>query len=315
MNKEQLNLIIPKDYSLNNPISISNISPTHPLFSMYNPKNQLFQQNTVLNYDSKFCTKIMSTFYEILTSAITGGVWRGNKNSSFTDWFFSIDVLTKDEIIDSKGVCLNEKCALLDFQIDRYLLQNCNHVFMPSPEKIRYFIFKYNIDSSKQYLDRTKQGELVQTIISTLSQETNYLLSLPFSIIHSLHNPETKSEFTSRYIGDKWDCETRFLSSGMDKMLTAPEEILTLIGLDPSHFDIAKTYLPSGMNMNGFDIAPFPILQIKDKEEYYKIWLQELKEKNVNKLKKLNLERKTRDECRGKKSKLVTRSESYSLFD
>jgi hypothetical protein len=282
------------EYLENPPIEVKNYSIKYSF--LY--RQQLLFEDKTKNYQTRKYNKISGSYYELLTSAITGGIWRGTKNSSYNSWGFYPDVVTEDSIIDSKGVCWKEKCALLDFQMHRYLLQQCNQTFMPQ-EKIRYFIFKYKIRSPSRSFEHLLESELAREVISTLAKETAFLIDIPFSVLYNLHSPDIPSSFKSRYNGDKWDNETAFLCKGLMKMLSSPEEVLESIQLNPSHFEIVKTHLPEGIAINGFDIASFPILKIEDKN--YESWLKQLKEDNAERLAQLENERKTRDEYRNRK--------------
>ncbi|VVB83169.1 Uncharacterised protein [uncultured archaeon] len=306
--KEEIGSLSLKEYLENKPLEVKNYSVKYP--ASY--KQQLLFGDDKRNYQTRKYNKISGSYYEVLTSAITGGIWRGTKNSSHSDWGFFPDVVTEDSIIDSKGVCWKEKCALLDFQIHRYLLQQCNRTFMPQ-EKIRYFIFKYRIRSPSEIFGNFREDELDEKIISTLSRETAFLIDLPFSVLYNLHNPKIPSSFKSRYDGDKWDNETAFLCKGLLKMLSSPEEVLRSVQLEPSQFDIIKTHLPEGMTINGFDITPYPILRIEDRN--YEAWLKKLKEDNAERLVQLENERKTRDEYRNNSlSKKSNWGKEKSLF-
>lgn len=289
--KEKINSLSLREYLENKPLEVKTYSAQYPV----SYKQRLLFGDDNRNYQTRRYNKISGGYYEVLTSAITGGIWRGTRNSSYGNWGFFPDVVTEDSIIDSKGVCWKEKCALLDFQIHRYLLQQCNKTFMPQ-EKIRYFIFKYKIRSPSEIFGNFREDELEEKIISTLSKETAFLIDIPFSVLYNLHNPNIRSSFKSRYNGDKWDNETAFLCKGLLKMLFSPEEVLRSVQLEPSQFEIIKTHLPKGMTINGFDIASYPILKIEDKN--YEAWLKQLKEDNAERLVQLENERKTREEYR-----------------
>jgi hypothetical protein len=282
------------DYLGAEPIGVVNREVNYLMSGLPSRQIELFEGDIKLKNNTDFYKKVVSRFYEALTHAIVGGDWRGMKNSSTIDWVFYPDVVTKDEIFDSKGVCWQEKCPLWDLQIDRYLLQQCENVFMP-PKKISYYIFKYKVDHPTKCFDKFKNETVVDDIISTLSSETGYLLALPFRVIHNLHNPEIHSKYKSRYDGERWVRETRFLSRGMKQMLISPEEVLSSINLNSSNFNIIKTNLPEGIKINGNEVASFPILRIEDKNGNYESWLQQLKEENAEKLSYLKEEKHTKD--------------------
>jgi hypothetical protein len=275
-----------KEYMESEPIEVK-----QPLIQ-FPVQSQLFR-DSISTYSQRKYNKLSSFYYELLTSAITGGEWRGNKNSSHNSWGFFPDVVTEDSIIDSKGVCGKEKCSLLDFQMHRYLLQQCNKTFMPQ-EKVRYFIFKYKLRSPSKKFKDVPDNDFVKEVISTLSNETLFLLDIPFSVLYNLHS--VSSPYTSEYHGDKWDNGAVILHTGLLKMLSSPEEVLESINLKASDFRIIKSHLPEGIIINGANLVPYPVLRIEDKN--YDEWLKKLREDNAEKLFLIEKERKTRDQYR-----------------
>jgi hypothetical protein len=282
------------DYMEGEPIQIANQEINYLMTGVPNRQIDLFEENSKPKSNTDFYKKVISRFYEALTNAIVGGEWRGMKNSSINDWVFYPDVVTKNEIFDSKGVCWHEKTPLWDLQMDRYLLQQCENTFM-SPRKINYYIYKYKIDHPTKHFDKFDNETVVDDIISTLSNETGYLLAFPFSVVYNLHNPDIPSKYKSRYEGEKWIRETRFLSSGMKQMLICPEEVLSSVNLDASHFILTKTHLPEKIRINGNEINSFPILRIEDRNGNYESWLEQIKKENAEKLIYLKEEKIAKD--------------------
>jgi hypothetical protein len=289
-----------REYLESEPIEVADFSVKHPI-----PQDSLIP-DSICSYTQRTYNQISSFYYELLASAITGGKWRGKVNSSYGSWGFFPDVVTEDSVIDSKGVCGKEKCALLDMQMDRYLLQQCRQTFMPQ-EKVRYFIFKYGIRSPSKRFSSTPDSSLATEVISALSRETLFLLDLPFSVLHSFRSNAFNSLYTSGYNGDKWDNGTVILHTGLLKMISSPEEVLEGLHLNPADFNIIKSRLPEGMSANGIEILPYPVLRIEDK--YYNEWLEKLRENNAERLDLLEKERKTRDEYRRKAPKRKLSSE------
>lgn len=283
-----------EDYMKSEPIEVKERKINYLMKGLPPRQIDLFDGNVKPKSNTDFYKKVISRFYEALTHAIVGGEWRGTKNSSANDWVFYPDVVTENEIYDSKGVCWQEKCPLWDLQTDRYLLQQCDNTFM-SPKKIYYYIYKYKIDHPTKHFDKLKNETVVGDIISTLSSETGYLLALPFSVIHNLHNPDIPSKYKSRYEGDCWVRETRFLSRGMKQMLISPEEVLSSVNLDSSHFIITKSRLPTGIKINSNEINSFPVLRVEDRNGNYESWLEQLKKENEEKLICLKNEKREKD--------------------
>ena len=274
------------EYMNSKPIKVVNKNPTYPI------QKELFKYDEDrVNYGLR--TRI-GTFYEILTSAIFGGRWLGTSNASENgNGLFQPDVLSKETIIESKSVCWKEALKIVDFQFDQYLLQQCAD-FYQSPHRIFFSIFKYNIKSPLSYFRQNKTNVL-EEMVKGLSQNTSFLLFLPFSVISSLHNSEQniseeKKLYFSRYEDQRFDTLTRLKATGMKKILLSPEEILEVYGLNPQDYKIVKTRLPGKIKMNQNEIIPFPILLIEDKN--YNKWLEKFREENKFKIKIIQSEEK-----------------------
>jgi len=275
-----------KEYMNEKPIAVVDKSPSYPI------QRDLFENLPTdrINYGYR---KRIGDFYEILTTAIFGGRWIGTRNASQRrDELFQPDVVSKDKIIESKSVCWSENLKLVDFQIDQYLLQQCDSFYQQS-SPIFFAIYKYKVKNPLVQFKQIKNNAL-EEIVKTLSEETAFMIFLPFSIISPLHNPTIHNHFNSRYENGKFDPLTRFKTSGIKKMLFSPEEVIKEYGLNPEDYLIIRTCLPEGIKMNNFLIKPFPILFIEDLD--YKAWLGRFKEENASRVESIRFdEKKKRD--------------------
>lgn len=206
--------------------------------------------------------KRIGDFYEILTAGIYGGRWVGTLNiSPEENGLFQPDVITENKIIESKSVCWKETLKLTDYQVDKYLLEQCNN----NQNKIFFAVYKYKLRNPLIYFKAFKKNVL-EKIVETLSSETAFMMFLPFSVVYNLHDPSlVNPEYKSRYENEHWDILSRFNSTGIKKMLQFPEEVLTSYNLNPKDYSIIKTRLPEGVTMNQYPVKSFPILFIEDK--------------------------------------------------
>jgi len=274
------------DYMNSQPINIVNSSPCYPI------QKELFHYvPDKINYGLR--TRI-GTFYEILTSAIFGGKWVGTSNSSNNgNGLFQPDVMSIDAIIESKSVCWKEALKLVDFQIDQYLLQQCAD-FYQNPRRIFFSIFKYNVKNPLSHFKNAK-GNHLEAMVKTLSENTSFLMFLPFSVVYALHTPrenslDEKKSYFSRYDDPRFDPLTRLKATGMRELLLSPEKVLETYGIDSKEYKIVRTRLPNGVKMNKNKITSFPILFIEDRN--YDNWLKKFKEENKEKVKLIQSEEK-----------------------
>lgn len=274
------------DYMKSKPIKVINKNPSFPI------QTELFEYSPdKVNYGLR--TRI-GTFYEILTSAIFGGRWLGTTNAANNgNGLFQPDVISKEKIIESKSVCWKEALKLVDFQMDQYLLQQCDD-FYQNPHRIFFSIFKYDVKNPLSYFQKTK-GNHLENMVKTLSENTSFLLFLPFSVVSALHNPEgeiseEKKLYYSRYEDEGFDTLTRLKATGMKELLVSPEKVLDIYGLNPEEYQIVKTRLSNGVKINQNRVKPFPILFIEDKD--YDSWLEKFREENKFKVEIIRREEK-----------------------
>jgi hypothetical protein len=257
------------------PIKVVDKNPSYPI------QSELFDYSPdKINYG--FRTRI-GIFYEILTSAIFGGRWLGTTNASNNgNGLFQPDVMSKDTIIESKSVCWKEALKLVDFQMDQYLLQQCEN-FYQNPRRIFFSIFKYDVPHPLSYF-KNAEGNHLEAMVKSLSENTSFLLFLPFSVVSTLHNPKLNqgNGYFSKYGDPNFDPLTRLKATGMKDLLVSPEKVLDIYGLNQDDYKIVKTRLSNGVKMNQNKIVPFPILFLEDKD--YNSWLKKFREENKFKI-------------------------------
>jgi len=212
-------------------------------------------------------------FYELLSHQIFGGTLMGSRSMSGFDGF-------KPDIVDYKMGIIREvkshkwgdSLKLTDHKIGKYAIMQAYRFFLPENLKellkdfqIFFDCFKHNLTTPSQFfLQKTKNKyNLFLDIFNTLSQETSFLLSLPFSIIWKIHNLSS-----SKYDGDMFDSLSRFTSPLMQDLLTAPHKTLEdQLKLNPDDYRVKQTRIPKTMQICGRDIKPFPVLLIKHRSK------------------------------------------------
>jgi hypothetical protein len=256
--------------------------------------NKMAQQIRGQHYN-----RAVGVFYEIITAGITGGIWMGLRDSAKgSDVVYKPDVVSPDGIYDAKSVSWNESCKLQDFQMDKGLVQECTGEFLKPRRKIFLPIFKHRLVSPWKEFDKAGL-DLENTLISNLCEQTGFCLFLPFQVIYHLYSVDIPAkEYKTRYDGSKWDHETRFLCSGIKKMLINPEVALHSISLNPETFDIRQTHFPNGIKINGNEIKPFPILSINYRNGNYESWLKQISTDKKDEIERIRTEKRTRSDYR-----------------
>ncbi|MDP2628735.1 MAG: hypothetical protein Q8P15_02460 [Nanoarchaeota archaeon] len=279
-----------KEYMDSKPFKVFNKKSFFPI------QKSFFEEcGEAINYGYR---KTIGDFYEILSYAIFGGKWQGNSDNSENENgnAFKPDIINSDKkiIIESKAVCWRESCKFTDYQMGRYLLQQCDSFFMKH-HKIFFSIYKYKLREPLNYFKEFKE-DVLENIVRTLSENTGYSLFFPFSVAHAIHNPKTNGIYKSRYERKRWDPITRLTATGIKKMFLDPEEFLEKIGLSPERYNITRTKTPKGMKMNQYEIPEFPILYIEDKN--YKKWFEVFKTKYSEEASTIRIEEKTKEDYR-----------------
>ena len=287
-----------EDYMKSEPIEVQEKEINYPvgIIPRYQPRlfdNQIAQQIRGEHYN-----RAVGVFYEILVSAITGGEWMGLRNSSGNDVVYKPDVVSNDGIYDAKSVAWHESCKLQDFQMDKGLVQEVTGEFLKPRRKIFIPIFKHKLIQPWKEFD-SAGFNLEKTLISTLCEQTGLCLFLPFQVAYHVYTSDIPAkEYKTRYDGMKWDHETRFLCSGIKKMLINPEFALSSIELNPENFEIRKTHFPNGIKINGIEIKPFPILYLDYRNGNYESWLEQISQKKGEEIERIRIEKRTRQDYR-----------------
>lgn len=122
----------------------------------------------------------------------------------------------------------------------------------------------------------TDKKQLFNEIFNTMSQETAFLLSLPFSVIWEIHKN------SSRYDDKHWDSYSRFNMPMMQELLTKPHRTLeNELALNPDDYKIKRTRIPSTMEICGRPIKPFPVLLIRHRSrQQHDAWVDQFVEEN-----------------------------------
>ncbi len=227
---------------------------------------------------------IIGDFYEHLNTAIFGG--EHHSREQFEEGAFLVcepDTTKHDERIhfESKAVCRNGDCKLSEYQTSKYLLlQNGNGLYK-SP-RIRYSIFLHN---NKGISKRT--GGKHKLIFSELSQNTDCLLSLPFSVILAIYR---KKDYTSTWVrreqGEiiEQDPMSRLRPKQIFQFMSEPENTLEYFSVNPEDYLIHKRQLPKGMRINNKEIKPFPILLVVHKN--HAVWTEFFRENENEEIEK-----------------------------
>jgi len=287
-----------EDYMNSEPIELVNREINYPVGIIPRYQPRLFDNQAAQQIRGEHYNRAVGVFYEILTAGITGGIWMGLRNSSGNDVVYKPDVVSNKGIYDAKSVAWHESCKLQDFQMDKGLVQEVTGEFLKPKRKIFIPIFKHKLVQPWKEFDKAGLN-LEKTLISSLCEQTGFCLFLPFQVIYHIYSVDIPSkEYKTRYDGGKWDHETRFLCSGIKKMLINPEAALHAISLNPETFDIRQTHFPNGIKMNGNEIKPFPILSIDYRNGNYEAWLEQISNDKKDEIERIRTEKRTRSDYR-----------------
>jgi hypothetical protein len=287
-----------RDYMESEPLDVKRKKINYPagVIPSYHP--ELFDETSVRQMSGQHLNKAVGIFYEILTAAITNGIWTGSVNSSQNGKIYKPDVITEDCLYDSKAVSLMQSCKLQDFQIHKALVQECTAEYIKPKRKIFIPIFKYNLVNPWKLLDE-ESFNVKKTLISLLSERTAFCLLLPLQIAYQFYRPDVPAEvYKTRYEGKKWDHETRLLSSGLKKILLSPEESFSAVKINTDDFTIRKTHFPKGITVNDKEITPFPVLFVDYKNGSHKKWIKSIIEEKGNEIERIRTEKRTRQNYR-----------------
>jgi hypothetical protein len=231
------------------------------------------QQMAFLGYDYQLKLKEnLGFFFEILCQGIYGGKLKHREplTSQLNLFTGGEEVICPDLLCgkgkykEVKGVAKGQTLKLLDKQMKKYSSMLANGDNSHHTE-IRFEIFRHGVLN----LLSTFRKKPLEELVGAISSNTKFMLSIPPQIAFSIYDG---GPYTSKYTGDRWDRCSQFLSNGINSLLAYPDETLTQLGVNPKDFKIRKMRFPAGVKMNNFEINPFPILVIKDKN--YARWLK-----------------------------------------
>jgi hypothetical protein len=223
----------------------------------------------------------LGTYFEILAQGMYGGKLYHNEILSPQIMLFTgtEEVIQPDLTLgegkykEVKSVERVEPLKLYNKQMRKYLSivkngVNCNGNNI-SPPELDFEIFRHGVGK----LFKNFRTKSLDELVEKLSLNMRFMLSLPPQIVFLIYQD---SPYTSKYGGGPTHppC-SKFSSPGINSLLAYPSETLAQLGLNPEDFMIRKRRFPEGVTMNGFEINPFPILMIKDRN--YEEWLEKLK--------------------------------------
>ena len=225
-------------------------------------------------------------FYERLTEGIFGGSRNPTRNHFYnSETLFCPDVVSNNFLIESKSVCYRNALKLTDTQTYHYLLQQCENFYTHSPLEIFFSIFSYNIKHPLR--DLKKSEDPLEGLVQMLSQNTSFMLFLPFSVISYLHEPKNKFPKKTRGgFSDRTDIPKYYL----EKILISPKSAFKEIGIQGDNYLFFETRLSNNVHMNDCEVTSFPILIVQDKD--YDSWLKKFKEEKKSKVEEILTEYK-----------------------
>lgn len=249
-------------------------------------------QTSMFGFDKmKGVTTRLGNFYERVGKAIYGGEIKKSHEINGCDGGSLIvePDITHEGIKsyrDAKGVQTRQSLILKDKQIlDKYVRLMFKGSSAPE-RRLRYTgespkvphiyleIFRH---SCKGLFEKLKENKgRLEWLVRELSEGTRYMFSLPFSVIYRMYSNilETGSHgqiFNTRYDAREDDAkepETMFNSSGLSHLLAYPEKMIEMLGLNLDNFNINKKRFPQGITVNGYEITPFPVLQVTEKHRW-----------------------------------------------
>lgn len=215
----------------------------------------------------------MGLYYEIMTCSLFGGrlvdsVMKTDSADPYSNC--KPDVLDGKIATESKAVRQGHKLNLLDEQIERYKLFN---ILRPG-HSVYYAIWRH-----RHYHIKKGDATLDELILS-LSSNTVACLVLPFSIIFSVFNGDSKNG-TKRYESNlneerkerPWPNCTRWNSGDINKFIFNPEDQIQSYGLNKEDFTFERLTIPENITFESTPVKRFPIMFIKHSK--YNEWAHE----------------------------------------
>jgi len=176
--------------------------------------------------------------------------------------------------IESKTVMSGGELKLLDDQIEKYgslQVEDKNR-------EISFAISRHGLRG----IEKKFKNETEDALLESFSKGVFFSIILPFSIINEIHKRQDirlvyrydppQEQFGMRYFKPM----TRVRSQIINLFLRDPETAIKKFRLNPDNYIFNRQFLTTGMDLNGHEIKPFPILEIKDKD--LKLWFKKFKE-------------------------------------
>ena len=164
---------------------------------------------------------------------------------------------------------------LKDGQIRKYSELQTSDSPIQNP-RIYWTLFRYGVRG----IQKIYGHEPTDKIIDYLSQDTRFMVGLPFSVIYELHEEGfRKNGLTTRFNGKIGTPCTNFSTVMFDLFFSKPEQALEMFGLNPEDFRIRRHRVPEGILMNSHPLQPFPLALIKDNDQHHACWIERLKRK------------------------------------
>ena len=221
-------------------------------------------------------------YFELFTQGIYGGRLKGCQQLDEPNGVDHNIVTSEPDVVsdeknylrESKAVSPGGDLKIDDRQLAKYICLQLGG-YLPAPPRITFEIFRHGVRRLIGNFRKKPLGDLVDA----LSTSTRFMISLPLSVVVAIHKKgeDDSFKYASRYEGNKWGHNSKFLSSGLNAMLAYPKKTLSDLGLDPDNYNTWKLKFPKGIKVNTKRIEPFPVLLVRDKDPGK--WIKTLKER------------------------------------
>ncbi|MBI2630465.1 hypothetical protein HYW76_05165 [Candidatus Pacearchaeota archaeon] len=178
----------------------------------------------------------------------------------------------RQRYIEVKAAGHTRRVMLKDREIFTRLELQLSSSPIPNP-RIYYSLYRYGM---KGILGKFRDSHS-EEVTQFLAENTKFMVGLPFSVILQVYLAGYEPhEFVSRKYG-RGVPATHFSSSLFDLFLSSPEQAITSFGFNPEDFIIKKKKLADRVSLNGFNVNPFPLVLIKDTDEFHQAWIETIK--------------------------------------
>lgn len=207
----------------------------------------------------------MGRFYEELTAGMYGGVLEDTKET-YDGGLMKPDVVDhKNKVMtEAKGVRIDQKCDLLDPQVEHYM--DCQRA---DPElRIYMAIYRHILPG----IVKTWRGTSAQ-LYRQLAKQTICSTVMPLSLMLALHTTGN-SNLIYRYDGEgRYGPCTCIRPRTLRRLFEEPEKVIEELGLKPEEFILLRRISPKVISVNGTKVQEFPVMIISDK--YHRKWVRE----------------------------------------